>query len=62
MWGSSLTDSTAKGKPDTEAVDVSSRMSTLSEIIEVTTKPIIYDEDTEKTTFKIILPISDNNE
>lgn len=46
MWGSSLTDSTAKGKPDTEAVDVSSRMSTLSEIIEVTTKPIIYDADT----------------
>ena len=46
MWGSSLTDSTAKGMPDTEAVDVSSRMSTLSEIIEVTTKPIIYDADT----------------
>lgn len=46
MWGSSLTDSTAKGKPDTEAVDVSSRISTLSEIIEVTTKPIIYDADT----------------
>jgi phosphoenolpyruvate phosphomutase / 2-hydroxyethylphosphonate cytidylyltransferase len=46
MWGSSLTDSTAKGKPDTEAVDVSARMSTLNEIIEVTTKPIIYDGDT----------------
>jgi len=46
MWGSSLTDSTAKGKPDIEAVDVSSRMSTLSEIVEVTTKPIIYDADT----------------
>lgn len=46
MWGSSLTDSTAKGKPDIEAVDVTSRMSTLSEIIEVTTKPIIYDADT----------------
>jgi phosphoenolpyruvate phosphomutase len=46
MWGSSLTDSTAKGKPDIEAVDVSSRMSTLSEVIEVTTKPIIYDADT----------------
>ena len=46
MWGSSLTDSTAKGKPDIEAVDVSSRMSTLSEIIEVTSKPIIYDADT----------------
>lgn len=46
MWGSSLTDSTAKGKPDIEAVDVSSRMSTLNEVIEVTTKPIIYDGDT----------------
>lgn len=46
MWGSSLTDSTAKGKPDIEAVDVSSRMNTLGEIIEVTTKPIIYDADT----------------
>lgn len=46
MWGSSLTDSTAKGKPDIEAVDVSSRTSTLNEIMEVTTKPIIYDADT----------------
>lgn len=46
MWGSSLTDSTAKGKPDIEAVDVSSRMSTLNEVLEVTTKPIIYDADT----------------
>lgn len=46
MWGSSLTDSTAKGKPDIEAVDVSARMTTLNEILEVTTKPIIYDADT----------------
>ena len=46
MWGSSLTDSTAKGKPDIEAVDVTSRMSTLNEALEVTTKPIIYDGDT----------------
>lgn len=46
MWGSSLTDSTAKGKPDIEAVDVSSRMNTLNEVLEVTTKPIIYDADT----------------
>lgn len=46
MWASSLTDSVAKGKPDIEAVDVSSRMSTLGEILEVTTKPIIYDADT----------------
>ena len=46
MWGSSLVDSTAKGKPDIEAVDVSARMTTLNEVLEVTTKPIIYDGDT----------------
>ena len=46
MWGSSLTHSTAKGKPDIEAVDVSARMSTLNEVLEVTSKPIIYDADT----------------
>lgn len=46
MWGSSLTDSTSKGKPDTEAVDVSARMTTLNEVLEVTTKPIVYDGDT----------------
>lgn len=46
MWGSSLTDATAKGKPDIEAVDVSARMVTLNEVLEVTTKPIVYDGDT----------------
>ena len=46
MWASSLTDSTAKGKPDIEAVDTSSRLATLNEVMEVTTKPIIYDGDT----------------
>ncbi|HQY19741.1 MAG TPA: phosphoenolpyruvate mutase [Ignavibacteria bacterium] len=46
MWLSSLTDSTAKGKPDTETVDVTARLHTLNDIIEVTTKPIIYDGDT----------------
>lgn len=46
MWGSSLTDSTAKGKPDTEAVDVSARITTLNEVLEVTSKPIIFDGDT----------------
>lgn len=45
MWVSSLTDSTAKGKPDIELVDVSSRLATLNEILEVTTKPIILDGD-----------------
>jgi len=46
MWLSSLTDSTAKGKPDIEAVDVTSRLHSLNDILEVTTKPIIYDGDT----------------
>lgn len=46
MWASSLTDSTAKGKPDIEAVDLTSRVSTLNDVLEVTTKPIIYDGDT----------------
>ena len=46
MWASSLTDATSKGKPDIEAVDTSARVSTLNEILEVTTKPIIYDGDT----------------
>lgn len=46
MWVSSLCDSTVKGKPDTELVDFSSRMNTINDIMEVTTKPIILDGDT----------------
>lgn len=46
MWLSSLTESTIKGKPDNEAVDLTSRLQTINEILEVTTKPIIYDGDT----------------
>lgn len=46
MWGSSLTNSTAKGKPDIEAVDLTERLQLLNEVIEVTSKPIIYDADT----------------
>lgn len=46
MWSSSLTDSTSKGKPDIEAVDLSTRINTINEIFEVTTKPMIYDADT----------------
>ena len=46
IWESSLTDSTAKGKPDTELVDFSSRFSTIEEILEVTAKPMIVDGDT----------------
>ena len=46
MWSSSLTDSTSKGKPDIEAVDLTTRMQSLTDILECTTKPIIYDGDT----------------
>ncbi|MFI3173702.1 MAG: phosphoenolpyruvate mutase [Bacillota bacterium] len=46
MWVSSLCDSTMKGKPDIELVDFSSRMRTIDDIMEVTTKPIILDGDT----------------
>ena len=46
MWVSSLCDSTAKGKPDIELVDMSSRIRTVDDIMEVTTKPIILDGDT----------------
>lgn len=46
MWVSSLCDSTAKGKPDIELVDMSSRLRTIDDVMEVTTKPIILDGDT----------------
>lgn len=46
MWISSLCDSLAKGKPDIELVDMTSRFQTIDDIAEVTTKPIIFDGDT----------------
>lgn len=46
MWVSSLCDSTTKGKPDIELVDMTSRFRTIDDIMEVTTKPIIFDGDT----------------
>ena len=46
MWASSLTDSTSKGKPDIEAVDLTTRLHDLNDALEVTTKPIIFDGDT----------------
>lgn len=45
IWISSQTDSTAKGRPDIEYVDINSRVSTTEAILEVTTKPIIIDAD-----------------
>lgn len=46
MWASSLTDSTSMGKPDIEAVDITSRTNNINNVVEVTTKPIIFDGDT----------------
>ena len=46
MWASSLTDSTSKGKPDIEAVDLTTRLYGLNDALEVTTKPVIFDGDT----------------
>ncbi len=57
MWGSSLTESTVKGKPDIEAVDVSARINSLNEILEVTTKPIIYDGDTGGQTEHFVFTV-----
>ncbi len=46
VWSSSLTDSTAKGKPDIEAIDMTSRINAVNDMFEVTTKPMIFDADT----------------
>lgn len=46
MWVSSLCDSTDRGKPDIELVDMTSRLRTIDDIMDVTTKPIILDGDT----------------
>ena len=45
MWSSSLTDSATKGKPDNSSVDFSSRISSLNDIMDVTTKPLVFDAD-----------------
>lgn len=57
MWISSLCDSTAKGKPDIELVDMTSRFRTIDDIMEVTTKPIIFDGDTGGLTEHFVYTI-----
>ena len=57
MWVSSLCDSTTKGKPDIELVDFSSRLNTINEIMEVTTKPMILDGDTGGLTEHFIYTV-----
>jgi phosphoenolpyruvate phosphomutase len=46
IWIGSLTDSTSKGKPDIEYVDLTSRLNTINDVLDVTTKPVIFDGDT----------------
>ena len=46
FWSSSLTDSVLRGKPDTEVVDISTRLQSINDIFEVTTKPLVFDADT----------------
>lgn len=57
MWASSLTDSTSKGKPDIEAVDLTTRLHDLSDSLEVTTKPVIYDGDTGGKTEHFVFTV-----
>ena len=57
MWSSSLTDSTSKGKPDIEAVDLTTRLQDLTNILECTTKPIIYDGDTGGLTEHFVFTV-----
>jgi len=45
MWSSSLTDSSVKGKPDNQSLDFSSRFNSLGDLLDVTTKPLIFDAD-----------------
>jgi phosphoenolpyruvate phosphomutase / 2-hydroxyethylphosphonate cytidylyltransferase len=55
LWLSSFTDSLAKGKPDNEVVDFSSRLTTLNELLESSTKPIIVDGDTGGSHFDVMV-------
>lgn len=57
MWASSLTDSTSKGKPDIEAVDLTTRLHDLNDALEVTTKPIIFDGDTGGKTEHFVFTV-----
>jgi phosphoenolpyruvate phosphomutase len=57
MWSSSLTDSTNRGKPDIEAVDLTTRLQGLTDILECTTKPIIYDGDTGGITEHFVFTV-----
>lgn len=57
MWSSSLTDSTSKGKPDIEAVDLTTRLHDLNDALECTTKPVIFDGDTGGKTEHFVFTV-----
>jgi phosphoenolpyruvate phosphomutase len=57
MWSSSLTDSTSKGKPDIEAVDLTTRLHDLNDALECTTKPIVFDGDTGGKTEHFVFTV-----
>ncbi len=57
MWASSLTNTAAKGKPDIEAVDLTERLQLINEVLEVTTKPIVYDADTGGKTEHFVFTV-----
>lgn len=57
LWISSLTDSTAKGRPDIEYVSLTSRLATIEDILEVTTKPIVFDGDTGGITEHFVFTV-----
>jgi len=61
MWSSSLTDSASKGKPDIEAVDLTTRLFDLTNILECTTKPIIFDGDTGGNHFAFTVRTLERN-
>jgi len=61
MWSSSLTDSACKGKPDIEAVDLTTRLQDLTNILECTTKPIIFDGDTGGNHFAFTVKTLERN-
>jgi len=61
MWSSSLTDSANKGKPDIEAVDLTTRLHDLTNILECTTKPIIFDADTGGNHFDFTVRTLERN-
>ena len=45
MWSSSLTDSATKGLPDNSSLSFSARISSINDLMDVTTKPLVFDAD-----------------